>query len=164
MGRMKRKQVRKPKAVEVEKPEYAESEYAAVSIDILPKSFKKTDRKLISLLKKYFQRRWIKVREDFYNENVSLDIECKVNNINEPLDKIKEFVLDVLENSILKHRNQVKKIKIKIEDINKDPHNYYGKYTSPFIGICMKRYLELSNEEVKEKRKEFEDKIREIGA
>jgi len=143
---------------EIDKPEYL-----AFTIDLLPKSFKKTDKEVLSLMKKFLKKKLWKANEDFYNETVTLKISCYLENINESLDKIKRFVLDILEGSLLKSKKQVAGIKIQIENINKDLFNYYGKYTTPYIGVTMKRFNEPTDEQVKEKSEEFQNTLREMG-
>ncbi|MEK6906034.1 MAG: hypothetical protein AABW81_00240 [Nanoarchaeota archaeon] len=137
-------------------------EYLAFPIEIIPNSFKKSDKEIIKLMQKYPKKRLKKAKSDFYNENVVLELECKLNNTGDSLEKIKQFVLDILEGSILKSRKQVKGVKIEVSNIKGDPLNYPGSYDLPFIGVIMKKHLELTEEEVKKKRINFNDKMKEI--
>jgi len=145
-----------------EKTKIEKPEYLAFPIELIPNSFKKEDKEIISLMHKYLKKKLVKSKDDFYNENVILELECKLQNTNDSLDKIRKFVLEVLEGSVLKNRKQIKGIKIEISDINKDQFNYTGAYTLPFIGVVMRKNLVLNEEEIKNKRADFNDKMREI--
>lgn len=127
------------------------------SIDSLPKNLNNLNKEDIDFLKKIVKQKGLNFK-DYLNKEVSLELSCYLKNTKVDISKLNENILEVLEGIVFKNRIQVKNLNIFIKDIEKDPFNS----GSPFIGIVLRKIRKPTNEEIQNKRSQFEQIISNI--
>ncbi|MEM4710853.1 MAG: hypothetical protein QXL18_02835 [Candidatus Woesearchaeota archaeon] len=120
-------------------------EFTAFTIEYLPKNFNKVSKKEINFNRQSIKKRQIPNLKKFFNSNVYLEIECYLTNQKVSIEDIIKFVFSVITGIAFRNKNNVKGIKVEINDTKKDPYNRGQN----FIGITIKKFQE----------KKFPDKI-----
>lgn len=120
------------------KAERLNHDFPAFPLEYLPKSFKNIRKEDISFNRNALKKRKIPHLKEFFNLNIYLEIDCYLLNPKVYVGDIIKFVFSVLNEIAFKDKENVKELKVRINETTKDPYNQGQN----FIGIVIKKFQE----------------------
>lgn len=109
--------------------------HLAFPLEVIPRSFKKLDKKEKEFIREIISRMGV-AKKEYFNEKLKLKIDCYLEDYKVNLKDINKTVISLLGGIIFKKREQIREIKTEIHNVASDPCND-GR---PFIGIVVKKY------------------------